>query len=185
MNPSVRRREYQSRHDRWADPRRDFATTFRDLGQRAFRSVLSAFARLQTAASRLVRAHPFRDKFNAISLRIKLNAISLRDKLNAISLRDKFNAISLRIKLNAISLRDKLNAISFRDKFSAISFKNKLKAIRFRDKLDTISFRDKPNAIAERLRLRTEARTARAPDISRARGLSRDDNVLRSAGRTQ
>src|SRR3974390_621820 len=149
MNPSVRRREYQSRHDRWTDPRRDFATTLRDLGQRAFRTVLAVFARLQTAAARLVRAHPFRDKFNAIALRIKLNAISLRGKLNA------------------------------------ISFKNKFNAIRFRDKLDTISFRDKPNAIAERLSSRTEARAARVPDISRARGLSRDDDVLRLAGRTE
>ena len=194
MNPSVRRREYQSRHDRWTDPRRDFVTTFRDLGQRAFRTVLAVFAHLQTSASRLVRARSFRDKLNTISFRIKLNAISLRDKLNAISFRDKFNAISLRDKLNAISLRDKLNAISlriklnaisFRDKFNAISFRDKLNAIRFRDKLDTISFRDKPNAIAERLRSRTGARALRAPDIGRARGLSRDDDVLRLAGRTE
>ena len=167
MNPSVRRREYQSRHDRWTDPRRDFVTTFRDLGQRAFKTVLAVFARLQTTASRLVQARSVRDKFSAISLREKLNAISLRDKLNA------------------ISLRIKLNAISFRDKFNAISFRDKLNAIRFRDKLDTISFRDKPNAIAERLRSRTGARALRAPDIGRARGLSRDDDVLRLAGRTE
>src|SRR3974377_370102 len=192
MNPSVRRREYQSRHDRWTDPRR--VTTFRDLGQRAFRTVLAVFAHLQTSASRLVRARSFRDKLNTISFRIKLNAISLRDKLNAISFRDKFNAISLRDKLNAMSLRDKLdaislriklNAISFRDKFNAISFRDKLNAIRFRDKLDTISFRDKPNAIAERLRSRTGARALRAPVIGRARGLSRDDDVLCLAGRTE
>ena len=185
MNPSVRRREYQSRHDRWTDPRRDFVTTFRDLGQRAFKTVLAVFARLQTTASRLVQARSVRDKFSAISLRIKLNAISLRDKLNAISLREKLNAISLRDKLNAISLRIKLNGISFRDKFNAISFRDKLNAIRFRDKLDTISFRDKPNAIAERLRSRTGARALRAPDIGRARGFSRDDDVLRLAGRTE
>src|SRR6516165_5172359 len=149
MNPSVRRREYQSRHDRWTDPRRDFVTTFRDLGRRAFRTVLAVFAHLQTRASRLVRAPSFRDKLNATSFRIKLNAISLRIKLNA---------ISFRIKLIAISFRDKLNAISFRDKF---------------------------NAIAERLRSRTGARAVRAPDTSRARGLSRDDDVLRLAGRTE
>src|SRR3974390_711923 len=176
MNPSVRRREYQSRHDRWTDPRRDFVTTFRDVGQRGFRTVLAVFARLQTRASRLVRAPSFRDKLNAISFRIKLNAISLRIKLNAISFRIKLIAISFRNKLNTISFRDKLNAISFRDKFNAI---------RFRDKLDTISFRDKPNAIAERLRSRTGARAVRAPDTSRARGLSRDDDVLRLAGRTE
>src|SRR6516164_6433757 len=158
MNPSVRRREYQSRHDRWTDPRRDFVTTFRDLGRRAFRTVLAVFAHLQTRASRLVRAPSFRDK---------LNATSFRDKLNA------------------ISFRDKLNAISFRDKLSAISFRDKFNAIRFRDKLDTISFRDKPNAIAERLRSRTGARAVRAPDTSRARGLSRDDDVLRLAGRAE
>src|SRR3974390_726430 len=159
MNPSVRRREYQSRrHDRWTDPRRDFVTTFRDVGQRAFRTVLAVFAHLQTRASRLVREPSFRDKLSAISFRIKLNAISFRDKFNA------------------ISFRDKLNALSFRDKFNAI---------RFRDKLDTISFRDKPNAIAERLRSRTGARAVRAPDISRARGLSRADDVLRLAGRTE
>src|SRR3974390_3475038 len=141
MNPSVRRREYQSRrHDRWTDPRRDFVTTFRDVGQRAFRTVLAVFAHLQTRASRLVREPSFRDKLSAISFRIKLNAISFRDKFNA---------------------------------------------IRFRDKLDTISFRDKPNAIAERLRSRTGARAVRAPDTSRAGGLSRDDDVLRLAGRTE
>src|SRR3974390_2105473 len=121
MNPSVRRRRYQSRHDRWTDPRRDFVTTFRDLGQRAFRTVLAVFARLPTAASRLVRARSVRDKFNAIPLRIKLNTFSLRNK---------FNAISLRIKLNAISFRDKFNSISFRDKFNAFSFRDKLNAIR-------------------------------------------------------
>jgi len=194
MNPSVRRREYQSRHDRWTDPRRDFVTTFRDLGRRAFRTVLAVFAHLQTRASRLVRAPSFRDKLNATSFRIKLNAISLRIKLNAISFRikliaisfrNKLNAISFRDKLNAISFRDKFNAISFRDKLSAISFRDKFNAIRFRDKLDTISFRDKPNAIAERLRSRTGARAVRAPDTSRARGLSRDDDVLRLAGRTE
>src|SRR3974390_1412084 len=186
MNPSVRRREYQSRrHDRWTDPRRDFVTTFRDVGQRAFRTVLAVFAHLQTRASRLVREPSFRDKLSAISFRIKLNAISFRDKFNAISFRDKLNAISLRDKFNAISLRIKLNAISFRDKFNAISFRDKLNAIRFRDKLDIISFRDKPNAIAERLRSRTGARALRAPDIGRARGLSRDDDVLRLAGRTE
>src|SRR3974390_1554501 len=174
MNPSVRRREYQSRHDRWTDPRR--VTTFRDLGQRAFRTVLAVFAHLQTSASRLVRARSFRDKLNTISFRIKLNAISLRIKLNAISFRIKLIAISFRNKLNTISFRDKLNAISFRDKFNAI---------RFRDKLDTISFRDKPNAIAERLRSRTGARALRAPDIGRDRGFSRDDDVLRLAGRTE
>src|SRR3974390_821369 len=176
MNPSVRRREYQSRHDRWTDPRRDFVTTFRDVGQRGFRTVLAVFAHLQTSASRLVRARSFRDKLNTISFRIKLNAISLRIKLNT---------ISFRIKLIAISFRNKLNTISFRDKLHAISFRDKFKAIRFRDKLDTISFRDKPNAIAERLRSRTGARAVRAPDTSRARGLSRDDDVLRLAGRTE
>src|SRR6516164_600020 len=176
MNPSVRRREYQSRHDRWTDPRRDFVTTFRDLGRRAFRTVLAVFAHLETRASRPVRAPSFRNKLITISFRNKLNAISFRDKLNAISFRDK---------LNAISFRDKFNAISFRDKLSAISFRDKFNAIRFRDKLDTISFRDKPNAIAERLRSRTGARAVRAPDTSRARGLSRDDDVLRLAGRTE
>ena len=185
MNPSVRRREYQSRHDRWTDPRRDFVATFRDVGQRAFRTVLAVFARLQTAASRLVRAPSFRDKLNAISFRIKLNAISLRIKLSAISFRIKLIAISFRNKLNTISFRDKFNAISFRDKLNALSFRDKFNAIRFRDKLDTISFRDKPNAIAERLRSRTGARAVRGPDTSRARGLSRDDDALRLAGRTE